>query len=92
MFKRNVLAAVKCGAALRRARKACGFSLRELSVRTGVAASALARLERGETLPSLQMLCRICHALSTDASFIVHDISVTDFEQKTCFRRASGRA
>ncbi len=46
-----------------------GVSIRELAQRAGIAKSHVQRIEAGETMPSLEVMCRIAKAL---------DVPITD--------------
>ena len=53
----------KFGDELKRARKASGLTLDELSGKSGVSKSILSQIERDATNPTLATVWRICHAL-----------------------------
>lgn len=44
----------------------CGLSQRELSARTGISQSTIARIETFQIVPKLDTLCRIAECLSVD--------------------------
>ena len=46
-----------------------GVSIRELAHRAGISKSHVQRIEAGETMPSLEVMCRIAKAL---------DVPITD--------------
>jgi len=48
-----------------------GLTLDELSSQAGISASHLSRLERGQTLPSFQVLSDIAHVLGQDVDEFV---------------------
>lgn len=55
---------------LRQLRKEQQLSLAKLSERSDVSVSMLSHIERGQTMPSLRTLNRICQALNTEMSAI----------------------
>lgn len=58
------------GQHLRELRKEQKLSLAKLSERSDVSVSMLSHIERGQTMPSLRTLNRICQALNTEMSAI----------------------
>lgn len=58
------------GQHLRELRKEQQLSLAKLSERSDVSVSMLSHIERGQTMPSLRTLNRICQALNTEMSAI----------------------
>lgn len=60
--------ALHLGAVAREARKRAGLTQEEAAERIGVATEVYGRLERGNMLPSLPTLMRLCLALSLDAN------------------------
>jgi transcriptional regulator with XRE-family HTH domain len=65
------------GREIRRARRRVGMSQRELARRAGSSASHVGRLERGELRwVSLDLLCRLGHAVGLDGSFRYFDAGV----------------
>lgn len=61
MAKRTLL-----GAVVRHFRIEAGLSLRELATRLRTDHAYLHRIERGDNVPSLQFLCRLCKALGAE--------------------------
>lgn len=62
------------GARVRELRERSGASRRELSERAAIHASNLARLELGESNPSLETLARVASALDTTVADLVRDV------------------
>ncbi|HMM41240.1 MAG TPA: helix-turn-helix domain-containing protein [Thermomicrobiales bacterium] len=61
----------RIGPAIRRMRRMKGLTLDELASQAGISASHLSRLERGQTLPSFQVLSDIAHVLGADVDDFV---------------------
>ena len=59
---------VSVGPRIRALREAGGLSLRDLATRTGVSAPMLSKVERGETIPTLQVAGRIASGLELSLS------------------------
>ena len=59
------------GARLRRARKDCRFTLKDLAARAGVSATHLSEIERGLTSPTVQVLVKIASALDRPTEFFL---------------------
>lgn len=58
-----------------------GLTLDELSSQAGISASHLSRLERGQTLPSFQVLSDIAHVLGADVDeFVRLESEVTELD------------
>ena len=53
----------KLGTTLRRRRVLAGFTLRELSLKSGISSTHIGRIERGERFPSAHTLLRIAKSL-----------------------------
>ncbi len=73
-----MLKALTAAAALREARLAAGLSQRALAVRAGTAQSVIARIERGQTDPSVGTLRRLLAACSTDLVLKIEPATVLD--------------
>ncbi|HYZ78552.1 MAG TPA: helix-turn-helix transcriptional regulator [Gaiellaceae bacterium] len=60
---------------LQEARRRAGLSQRELAERAGTSQSAIARIERGRQIPSLETLQRLLHACGLDLELriVPHD-------------------
>lgn len=65
------------GDRLHQARKACGLSLRALSERVGVTAMMLSKYERGESVPSSDMLIDLSEALGVRVEYFFRKADVT---------------
>ncbi|MEX2315120.1 MAG: helix-turn-helix transcriptional regulator, partial [Thermomicrobiales bacterium] len=62
-----------------RLRRMNGLTLDDLASQAGISASHLSRLERGQTLPSFQVLSDIAHVLGTDVDeFVRLETEVTE--------------
>src|SRR5271157_2604933 len=59
------------GLAILRLRKSFGFSLADLSARSGVAKSIISQIERNETNPTLSTIWRLAHALDVSIESIL---------------------
>lgn len=59
------------GAAIRRLRHGKGWTLAELSVRSGVPLSSLSKVELGQTSLPYDVLIRLCRALDVDVEHLV---------------------
>jgi transcriptional regulator with XRE-family HTH domain len=75
---------------LREARLRAGLSQAELGRRTGNAASAISRWERGEVKPSLERLRALIRATGHDLS--IHVVSDDDGHDLALIRRCLARA
>jgi transcriptional regulator with XRE-family HTH domain len=71
MAQRPGIQRQRIGPAIRRLRRMNGLTLDELSSQAGISASHLSRLERGQTLPSFQVLSDIAHVLGADVDEFV---------------------
>ena len=71
MAQRPGIQRQRIGPAIRRLRRMNGMTLDELSSQAGISASHLSRLERGQTLPSFQVLSDIAHVLGADVDEFV---------------------
>jgi len=69
--KRNVSLARHVGAAAREARARAGLTQAEVAERVELATEVYARLERGNMLPSVPSLLRLCRALGVDANSLL---------------------
>jgi transcriptional regulator with XRE-family HTH domain len=76
------------GARLLQARRLKGWSVRELSVQTGVSKALISRLERGEANPSLETLWRIIGVLGIPFSQLIR----AGDDESELVRHGSGRA
>jgi transcriptional regulator with XRE-family HTH domain len=61
----------RIGPAIRRMRKQQGMTLDDLASQAHISASHLSRLERGQTLPSFQVLSDLAHVLGADVDQFV---------------------
>jgi transcriptional regulator with XRE-family HTH domain len=61
----------RIGPAIRRMRRTQGMTLDDLASQAGISASHLSRLERGQTLPSFQVLSDLAHVLGADVDEFV---------------------
>ena len=52
-------------------RKRLGWTQQDIAERVGVVAEVYGRLERGQMLPSVPTLCRLCQALGVDANTLL---------------------
>jgi transcriptional regulator with XRE-family HTH domain len=66
-------------AILQEGRRRAGLTQRELAVRAGTSQAAIARIERGRQLPSLETLRRLLRAcdLDLDLRIVAHDTTRT---------------
>lgn len=68
VHKTQAKLALHLGAMAREARARAGLTQEEAAERIGVATEVYGRLERGNMLPSLPTLMRLCRALAVDAN------------------------
>ena len=68
VHKTQAKLALHLGAMAREARKSAGLTQEEAAELIGVATEVYGRLERGNMLPSLPTLMRLCRALAVDAN------------------------
>ena len=66
------------GKAIREKRIALGYTQQELGDKVGRTASQIGQIERGITMPSVEVLTRIVQALSLDANLMFSDRVVSD--------------
>lgn len=66
------------GKAIRERRIALGYTQQELGVKVGRTASQIGQIERGMTMPSVEVLTGIVHVLSLDANLMFYDCEATD--------------
>lgn len=71
MIQRPSIQRQRIGPAIRRLRRMNAMTLDDLSSQAGISASHLSRLERGQTLPSFQVLADIAHVLGADVDEFV---------------------
>jgi transcriptional regulator with XRE-family HTH domain len=71
MVQRPIVQRQRIGPAIRRLRRMNGLTLDDLASQAGISASHLSRLERGQTLPSFQVLSDIAHVLGADVDEFV---------------------
>lgn len=82
MVQRPGIQRQRIGPAIRRLRRMNGLTLDELASQAGISASHLSRLERGQTLPSFQVLSDIAHVLGADVDeFVRLESEVTTLDQ-----------
>lgn len=68
VHKTKALLARNIGAVAREARARAGITQEEAAERVGVATEVYGRMERGNMLPSLPTLVKLCQALGIDAN------------------------
>ena len=79
MVQRPIVQRQRIGPAIRRLRRINGLTLDDLASQAGISASHLSRLERGQTLPSFQVLSDIAHVLGADVDeFVRLETEVTE--------------
>src|SRR5688500_6670332 len=79
MVQRPIVQRQRIGPAIRRLRRMNGLTLDDLASQAGISASHLSRLERGQTLPSFQVLSDIAHVLGADVDeFVRLESEVTE--------------
>lgn len=71
MVQRPPVQRQRIGPAIRRMRRQNGLTLDDLAHQASISASHLSRLERGQTLPSFQVLSDIAHVLGADVDEFV---------------------
>lgn len=81
MVQRPGIQRQRIGPAIRRQRRMQQMTLDELASQAGISASHLSRLERGQTLPSFQVLSDIAHVLGADVDeFVRLESEVTNLD------------
>ena len=65
---------VSFGAALRRAREAKGLSQERLAAAAELTQAYLSRVERGENSPTVEVVFRLCEALTVSPSELLDDV------------------
>lgn len=77
------------GTALREARAASEISQEELALAAGVERSYLGRLERGQSMPTLSVVFKVCRALQISSGKLVEaiDMATADVARKRLLRR-----
>ena len=68
----------RMGKAIREKRIALGYTQQELGIKVGRTASQIGQIERGMTMPSVEVLTGIVHVLSLDANLMFHDSETSD--------------
>lgn len=68
VHKTQAKLALHIGTVAREARQKAGLTQEEAAERVGIATEVYGRLERGNMLPSLPTLLRLCRALALDAN------------------------
>lgn len=81
--KRISALAAKVGKKLKNLRKKLGLTQQELSVRVGKVArkidyTYIGKIERGEIMPSIKMLHRICEGLEVPVDFFFQEETITE--------------
>lgn len=66
------------GKAIREKRIALGYTQQELGDKVGRTTSQIGQIERGITMPSVEVLTRIVQALSLDANLMFSDREISD--------------
>ncbi|HQH54613.1 MAG TPA: cupin domain-containing protein [Candidatus Hydrogenedentes bacterium] len=74
-MKNSALDVKTLGAKLRKLRESSGYSLRELSARSGIAVSFLSKVETGKASPTIMSLQRILEALNAEVTEFFRDES-----------------
>ena len=83
MVQRPIVQRQRIGPAIRRLRRMNGLTLDDLASQAGISASHLSRLERGQTLPSFQVLSDIAHVLGADVDeFVRLESEVTERDKE----------
>ena len=80
------------GAAIRRLRHGKGWTLAELSARSGVPLSSLSKVELGQTSLPYDVLIRLCRALEVDIDHLVRPEPLAPAPRSRAGRRAVLRA
>lgn len=81
MIQRTSIQRQRIGPAIRRLRRINGMTLDDLASQAGISASHLSRLERGQTLPSFQVLSDLAHVLGADVDeFVRLESEVTELD------------
>ncbi len=83
MVQRPGIQRQRIGPAIRRMRRMKGMTLDDLASQANISASHLSRLERGQTLPSFQVLSDIAHVLGADVDEFVRlesEVTALDHE------------
>ncbi len=80
------------GARLKKLRESSDFSLRELSARSGIAASFLSKIEAGKASPTIMTLVRIVEALDLDVAEFFREGPVEDPAEAIVFPRKAMKA
>lgn len=80
------------GAAIRRLRRDRGWTLADLSARSGVPLSSLSKVELGQTSLGYEVLIRLCRALDVEIDHLVRPESRSDPSPPQTARRAVIRA
>lgn len=68
---------LQIGRQVKNYRKSCGFTLNNLSEKTGLSVSYLSMLERGMNSPTIENLNKICHALNITLSSLIEKASAS---------------
>ena len=85
MVQRPPVQRQRIGPAIRRMRRQNGLTLDDLAHQASISASHLSRLERGQTLPSFQVLSDIAHVLGADVDEFVRledEVKQADLEMR----------
>ncbi len=80
------------GAAIRRLRRDRGWTLADLSARSGVPLSSLSKVELGQTSLGYEVLIRLCRALEVDIDHLIRQSPQADVPPPQAARRAVIRA
>lgn len=80
------------GAAIRRLRRDRGWTLADLSARSGVPLSSLSKVELGQTSLGYEVLIRLCRALEVDIDHLVRQAPLDGPAPPQAARRAVIRA
>jgi transcriptional regulator with XRE-family HTH domain len=85
----------QAGVAVRKLRLAKGWTLQELSDKSGVPLSTLSKLELGQSSPTYDKILRICSALEIDPGLSLlqqASITTTPSARRSVIRRSEGEA
>ena len=62
---------MKLGAALKEIREVNSLTIKQLSVKSGVDASYITKIENGKRTPSLEVLSKVCDSLSISVGSLI---------------------
>lgn len=76
------------GNKLKNIRQKCNYTLQELSDKSGVSPNMISRIERGLTIPSVEILLKLARSLSKSIDYFVEEVSTT---HEVVHTKAGGR-